>query len=95
MTTYTEKDFANARFAVHPDPETVNARYAARMSRDPEFPWLLDGVLGNGDEHMARDGWVPVVESATHERTIAELRYDLTVAVAALADLSRPRGFRR
>ena len=60
---YTAEDFARAMFAVHPDPAAVDARYAARMNRDPEFPWLLDGVPGNGDEHMAQDGWVPVVES--------------------------------
>ena len=63
MIVYTAEDFAQAMFAEHPDPDAVDARYAARMSRDPEYPWLLDGVPGNGDEHMARDGWVPVVES--------------------------------
>lgn len=63
MIVYTAEDFAQAMFAVHPDPAAVDARYAARMNRDPEYPWLLDGVPGNGDEHMARDGWVPVVEA--------------------------------
>lgn len=70
MIVYTAEDFAKAMFAVHPDPATVDARYAARMSRDPEFPWLLDGVPGNRDEHMARDGWVPVVESRITDHTL-------------------------
>ena len=70
MSEYTAEDFAQAMFAEHPDPDAVDARYAARMNRDPEFPWLLDGVPGNGDEHMARDGWVPVVESRVTEGTL-------------------------
>ena len=70
MSEYTAEDFAQAMFAVHPDPAAVDARYAARMNRDPEFPWLLDGVPGNGDEHMARDGWVPVVESRVTDHTL-------------------------
>ena len=72
MTEYTADDFAKAMFAEHPDPDAVDARYAARMNRDPEYPWLLDGVPGNGDEHMARDGWVPVVESRVTEHTLRD-----------------------
>ena len=70
MSEYTAEDFEQAMFAVHPDPDAVDARYAARMNRDPEYPWLLDGVPGNGDEHMARDGWVPVVESRITDHTL-------------------------
>ena len=70
MSVYKAEDFEQAMFAVHPDPDAVYARYAARMNRDPEFPWLLDGVPGNGDEHMARDGWVPVVEPRITEDTL-------------------------
>ena len=70
MSEYTAEDFEQAMFAVHPDPDAVDARYAARMNRDPEYPWLLDGVPGNGDEHMARDGWVPVVESRVTDHTL-------------------------
>ena len=73
MIVYTAEDFEQAMFAVHPDPDAVDARYAARMNRDPEFPWLLDGVPGNGDEHMARDGWVPVVESLVTEGTLGRV----------------------
>ena len=60
MTKYTADDFANARFAEHPNPEYVDARFAARMSLSTPYPWLLDGVVGNTDAAMARDGWVPV-----------------------------------
>lgn len=79
MTEYTAEDFANARFAEHPDPVAVDARYAARMNRAPEYPWLLDGVPGNGDEHMARDGWRPVQQHNPHatdalEEEVQDLR---------------------
>ena len=81
MIVYTAEDFEQAMFAVHPDPDAVDARYAARMNRDPEFPWLLDGVLGNGDEHMARDGWVPV--------RVANGRRDRDTYIDHIADQDR------
>ena len=62
---YTADDFANARFAEHPNPETVDAQYAARMSTNPRYPWLLDGVPGNTDSAMAKTGWVPVPTKPT------------------------------
>lgn len=65
MTEYTADDFANAKFAEHPNPEDVDARYAARMNTDPAYPWLLDGVPGNTDEAMSRTGWVPVPTKPT------------------------------
>ena len=65
MTKYTAADFANAKFAEHPNPDAVDARYAARMNTDPTYPWLLDGVPGNTDEAMSRTGWVPVPTKPT------------------------------
>ena len=70
---FSAADFANARFAEHPNPETVDAQYAARMSTNPRYPWLLDGVPGNTDSAMAKTGWVPVPTKPT----ITSRRYQI------------------
>ena len=85
---YTADDFANARFAEHPNPETVDAQYAARMSTNPRYPWLLDGVPGNTDSAMAKTGWVPVPTKPTITELIAafnELSKDLKNRTTILA----------
>ena len=51
---YTAADFANARFAEHPD-----GRIAARLETEEARPW--ESVRDfDTDEGMAADGWVPV-----------------------------------
>ena len=72
---YTADDFANAMFAEHPNPECVDARFAARMNQSTAYPWLLDGVPGNSDAAMAERGWVPVPTKPT----ITESRYRFMV----------------
>ena len=59
MTKYTAADFANARFAEHPD-----GNIAARFNTDPLWPWWHSGDEFK-DEAMARDGWVPVPSRPT------------------------------
>ena len=82
---YTAEDFARATFARHGD-----GGRAARFAGD-KWPWrasTADAVPWLSDEEMARDGWVPVVESRgtddtlrhVEERAIPELRHDLAVA---------------
>ena len=75
MSTYTAADFANAMFAEHPNPECVDARFAARMNQSTAYPWLLDGVPGNSDAAMAERGWVPVPTKPT----ITESQYRLAL----------------
>ena len=54
MSKYTAADFANARFAEHPD-----GRIAARLQTEEARPW--ESVRDfHADEGMAGDGWVPV-----------------------------------
>ena len=77
MTKCTADDFANAKFAEHPNPEYVDARFAARMSLSTAYPWLLDGVTGNTDAAMAHDGWVPVPTKPT----ITTSRYQFLVDI--------------
>ena len=58
MTKYTAADFANARFAEHPD-----GRIAVRFNIYPDFPWTFNKGAGTDeyrDVGMARFGWVPV-----------------------------------
>ena len=58
MTKYTATDFANAKFAEHPD-----GRIAVRFNIYPDFPWTFNKGAGTDeyrDVGMARFGWVPV-----------------------------------
>ena len=69
MTKYTADDFANARFAEHPD-----GRIAARLETEEARPW--ESVRDfDTDEGMAGDGWVPVPTKPT----ITESRYRFMV----------------
>ena len=55
---YTAADFANAKFAEHPD-----GRIAVRFNIYPDFPWTFNrGAVTDEyrDVGMARFGWVPV-----------------------------------
>ena len=67
MSEYTAEDFAKATFARHGD-----GGMAARFAWDKR-PWrasTADAVPWLSDEEMARDGWVPVVESQVTEGTL-------------------------
>ena len=70
---YTAADFANAKFAEHPD-----GRRAVRTST-PVAPWIMEMRNGPGhcakDSEMALDGWVPVPTKPT----ITESQYKLAL----------------
>ena len=69
MTKYTAADFANARFAEHPD-----GRIAVRFQTEEARPW--ESVRDfHADEYMAECGWVPVPTKPT----IAESQYKLAL----------------
>ena len=84
MTKYTADDFANAKFAEHPNPDNYDGTWAVRAGYEPHA-WLLAGVPGNTDEAMASDGWVPVptkpwiTESRLRELTKIDRTHGLTV----------------
>ena len=66
---YTADDFANARFAEHPD-----GRIAARLETEEARPW--ESVRDfHADEGIAADGWVPVPTKPT----ITESQYKLAL----------------
>ena len=69
MTKYTAADFANAKFAEHPD-----GRIAARLETEEARPW--ESVRDfHADEGMAGDGWVPVPTKPT----LTESQYRLAL----------------
>lgn len=59
MTKYTADDFANAKFAEHPD-----GRVIARCNPEGTFAWENDSFVLS-DEEMAHAGWVPVPTKPT------------------------------
>ena len=60
MIVYTAEDFAGASFARHP----VTGATACRIAGAKCGPaWTTEDLAETTDEDMARDGWVPVVES--------------------------------
>ena len=70
---YTAADFANARFAEHPD-----GRIAVRFNIYPDFPWTFNKGADTDeyrDVGMAHNGWVPVPTKPT----ITESRYRFMV----------------
>ena len=69
MTKYTAADFANARFAEHPD-----GRVAARFGYPSTRPWESSNS-SHSDSTMAERGWVPV----STKPTITESRYRFMV----------------
>ena len=60
MTKYTAADFANARFAEHPD-----GRLATRDSGSLSNPWRATGDGFASDASMSTFGWVPVPTKPT------------------------------
>ena len=66
MTKYTAADFANARFAEHPDGRTARR---IEHERGTVFAWSLERAGGEEDycanEHLAEHGWVPVPTKPT------------------------------
>ena len=73
MSTYTAEDFANAKFAKHPD-----GRLAHRVEYGTVFAWSFErnGVDDYAaDEYMAECGWVPVPTKPT----ITESQYRLAL----------------
>ena len=80
--TYSAADFANARFAEHPD-----GRIAARLQTEEARPW--ESVRDfHADEGMAADGWAPVPTKPTITELIAafnELSKDLKNRTTILA----------
>ena len=67
---YTAADFANARFAEHPD-----GRLATRDSGSLSNPWRATGDGFASDASMSTFGWVPVPTKPT----ITESRYRFMV----------------
>ena len=61
MTKYTAADFANAKFAEHPDGRTARRIEAERGT---VFAWSMEHKDGEedycADEHLAAHGWGPV-----------------------------------
>ena len=60
---YTAEDFANAKFAEHPD-----GRIAVRFNIYPDFPWTFNKGADTDeyrDVGMAHNGWVPVPTKPT------------------------------
>ncbi len=57
---FTASDFANARFAEHPDGRTARTVKSKTSNR-----WSLDGVFLYPDDYMSRKGWVPVPSKPT------------------------------
>ena len=76
MTKYTAADFANAKFAEHPD-----GRRAVRTST-PVAPWIMEMLNGPAhcakDSEMALDGWVPVPTKPTITSSQYRLALDET-----------------
>ena len=73
---YTAADFANARFAEHPD-----GRLAHRINHPDGWTWAIEGTSGLRDRvndyHMASFGWVPVIPARTiHDRDVEALCAD-------------------
>lgn len=70
MTTYTDADFAQARFAEHPD-----GRIAMRSETRSDMPWKLDHDRCADDGYMAHKGWSPIFElGQSVEESIRDLR---------------------
>ena len=79
MTEYTADDFANAKFAEHPD-----VGVAARTAPHSRLPWESRSSRYS-DEEMASEGWVPaptkpaITESRLRELTEIDRTHGLSV----------------
>lgn len=70
MSKYSAADFANARFAEHPDGD-----FAARLYPEHVDPWFGEDDCAYTDQVLADTGWVPVPTKPTitqSELTVAE-----------------------
>lgn len=76
MTKYTADDFANAKFAEHPDGRTARR---IESERGTVFAWSVERAGGEedycADEYLAAHCWVPVPTKPT----ITESRYRFMV----------------
>ena len=73
MTKYTAVDFANARFAEHPD--------GGAGSHRRHDGWVLGSEARHSDADMARAGWVPVPTKPT----LTKSEFDKAVESATIA----------
>ena len=79
---YTASDFANAKFAEHPDGRTARR---IESERGTVFAWSVERAGGEedycGDEYLAAHCWVPVPTKPTiteneYERVLAGVNED-------------------
>ena len=82
MTNHTADDFANAKFAEHPD-----GRIAAKLYEDIDaLDWFDSNEYAHTDAALAHAGWVPVPTKPTiTESQFAELSKDLKNRTTILA----------
>ena len=83
---YTAADFANARFAEHPD-----GGLATRSGGD-YYTWEVGGTSFSTDELMARYGWVPVPTKPTLTESEFE---DIKTGWGKIASRAWLQGFAR
>ena len=87
----TAADFANARFAEHPD-----GRLAHRINRPDGWSWAIEDLNGNRDRvnenYMAHKGWVPVPTKHTITESAFE---DIKTGWGKIASQAWLRGFTR
>ena len=84
MTKYTAADFANAKFAEHPD-----GLLATRSDPDDiHKPWADGGGDWFSDQAMVDDGWVPVpTKQQLTERDYADYVDDLGLGELTLEEI--------
>ena len=87
MTKYTAEDFANAKFAEHPDGRTARR---IESERGTVFAWSVERAGGEedycGDEYLAAHGWVPVpTKPQITESQFSELSEDIKNRTTILA----------
>ena len=71
VSEYTVEDFAQARFAEHPD----TGQTACRIAGADGSAWTTEDGADATDASMARDRWVPVVEADGPVVTEGTLRH--------------------
>lgn len=78
---YTTADFANARFAEHPDGRTARR---VEADRGTVFEWKMENEDGEedycADEYLADHGWVPVPTKPTTRKSGRATRSDSTAS---------------
>ena len=89
MTKYTAADFANAKFAEHPDGRTARR---IESERGTVFAWSVERAGGEedycGDEYLAAHCWVPVpTKQQLTERDYADYVDDLGLGELTLEEI--------